>query len=260
MKKLLFTLLILLYPSVTLAGIHDGLIGHWKFDDGSGTNAVDSSGLGFHAKMASSTFPVWSPIGMIGYNKLNFLGGTNGYIEVYPRTDYFSRSEITVSAWVRTETTPNAYNAVVSRVSSGLNSYNQIFVTSAGKLAVYVFGNSAARNYDGTGVHTLTPGVWYHIAYTYSNSGLTGYVNGVIDGTAASGGGVLTGIATTTIGNDINTSSRRFDGDIDDVRIYNRVLSQSEIVELYNYREQPFPRFSITSGILRILQGLLIIK
>lgn len=257
MKKLLFTLLILVSPAIVSAGIHDGLIGYWKFDEGSGDFLTDSSGLGFHAKMASTTFPQWSPIGMIGYNKLNFLGGTNGYVEVYPRTDYFSRNEITVAAWVRAESLPNTYNAIVSRVSSGLNSYNQIFIRDTGKLAVYVYGNSSARNYDGTGVHTLSTGQWYHIAYTYSNNGLVGYVNGVIDGTAASGGGTLTGIATTTIGNDINTSPRRFDGDIDDVRIYNRVLTQDEIVQLYNYRELAFPRVNLFSGVLLLLKGIL---
>src|SRR5262249_39118103 len=72
-------------------------------------------------------------------------------------------SSITYEAWVNAASLPNAYNAVVSKVTSDYSAYAQLFVKSNGKLSCWDLANSSV-NYDGTGSYTLSPGTWYHVA------------------------------------------------------------------------------------------------
>ena len=89
---------------------------------------------------------------------------------------------------------------------------------------------------DGQGSHNLGTGTWYQIAYTYdSTSGLVGYVNGALDGTAGANG-ALPSFPTkdTYIGNDSFTSGRIPNASVEGVLIYNRALSSGEISTLYS--------------------------
>ena len=77
---------------------------------------------------------------------------------------------------------------------------------------------------------TYTSGVWTHVVLTYSVSdGGRKYINGVADLT---GGGGLSGSFRVNIGGYNNGAS--FNGDIDDVRFYDTVLSQSDVDEIFN--------------------------
>jgi hypothetical protein len=86
-----------------------------------------------------------------------------------------------------------------------------------------------------TGIRTLTPETWYHIALTWDGTNYAVYTNGIEDVN-----GSYTGLTTLNtiadIGNTGNTSSRNeaFNGIIDEVRVYNRALSANEVQALFN--------------------------
>lgn len=214
--------------------ITTGLVGWWKFDDGSGTTAADSSGQGNTGTLSGSSIPTWVAPGKIGSSMLNFAG--SGYVDCGTNLT-LDPTAITLSAWVRPSSLPNSYNTVISRFATfaGLFSYSSIFVKSSGKLAMYVRGNNDI-SYDGSGTNTLSTNVWNQIVLTYdATNGLVGYVNASVDGTAASNGNLSQILATISIGTDLNTAGRDWNGDLDDVRFYNRALTQIDVTTLYNY-------------------------
>lgn len=143
----------------------------------------------------------------------------------------------TCTAWVRGSTFPNAYNTVICK-NEDTNRYWTILLKSNGKMAYYVHANIPVFA-DGTGLFQLSIGRWYFVAMSYSaTSGLSGYVNGVGDATAAANGNPTTGSSFVNIGSHYQAlvggaSGRFFDGLIDDVKVYNRVLLPSEISRLY---------------------------
>src|SRR5690606_20345513 len=82
---------------------------------------------------------------------------------------------------------------------------------------------------------TLQTGVWTHVAAAYDGAFMRLYKVGVVVGSMAKSGGIsVTSTVPVRIGaNPPNgTNLRLFDGIIDDVRVYSRALSQSEIAEL----------------------------
>ena len=77
---------------------------------------------------------------------------------------------------------------------------------------------------------------WYHIAITCDSSSLRLYVNAALkDTTAKAGTALIYGGNTTYFGQNVgNDSVGDYDGDLDDVRFFDRVLTQTEIDGLYN--------------------------
>ncbi len=77
---------------------------------------------------------------------------------------------------------------------------------------------------------------WHHLVVTYDNSNIRHYIDGLLDKTSAQTGQINSGAEALTFGaHDVNVATRRWlFGSLDDIRIYNRALSESEIQELYH--------------------------
>jgi hypothetical protein len=233
---------------VAHADITSNLQGWWKLDDGTGTDATDSSGNNILGGLLGSTKPSWTAPGKIGAYDLTFNGSTS-YVNC-TNASALNPAAITISAWVNFSSLTNAYNAIVSRTPG--SGYYQLFVKSNGKLAVYL-NASAFVNYDGTGTYTLTTGTWYHLVVTYSSvAGLVTYVDNQVDKTVTANGALGSNTNVTTIGLDNATAGRIPAAQIDDVRIYNRALSASDVLELYNYTGISAPANNFTRFIIKL--------
>jgi len=85
---------------------------------------------------------------------------------------------------------------------------------------------------------TMNAGVWYHVVWSYNSTGrqLSTFLNGVaIDSNKAmSTSGSSVDDSTTVIGSFRSTSGPFFDGDIDQLRIFNKTISAAEVTKLYN--------------------------
>lgn len=169
-------------------------------------------------------------IGAIWGSQGRTFDGTDDEIST-PQDDSkpsLSPPSITVEAWVNAVSFDNNYNSVIG-YELPAKGYTML-VKSTGKLAIY----TALGNYDGTGTYTLTAGLWYHLVMTNDATNLMGYVNGLLDNSVASGGSIVsvTGGAYFYIGQSV-TASREWKGLIGEIRVYNRVLSVTEIWHNY---------------------------
>jgi len=206
------------------ADIDTGLVGYWKFDETIGITASDSSGNGNNGTLING--PTWVA-GKIN-NALNF-DGSNDYVST-PLSLQLGLSG-TVSAWVKFDTL-NTDDLIIGQYSGYPIKYFWMGTTVDGK---YNFAwGGAATDYKYTTAHGLVVGQWYHFVMVRdaSNSVIL-YVNG---SQVASFVPSTTNVTSNSIniGNINGLSGFEFDGLIDDVRIYNRALSTSEIQELYN--------------------------
>jgi len=131
------------------------------------------------------------------------------------------------------------YSALLSSINLP-NGYHQLLVRSDGKLAAYIRATTDISVDPAT--TALATNTWYHVVLTYDSvNGLKLYLNGVQDGSAA-GNGVLIATGTTTwITNDSGTAGRFLAGSMDDVRIYRRALTVSEVVALYRDSQRAWP-------------------
>ena len=210
----LFCLLILGPAGSAMAQADATLIGWWKFDEGSGTAATDSSGNGREIELVNAT---WED-GVSG-------GAVHFHGEGYGRDREFASSgnAITVCAWVWHD--------------AFLAGQVERYVTVGPEIAV-IRRNSDDRLHfyittDGTFSHlfvgdVLTEGQWHHVAGTWDGLVQRLYLDGVEIGSAEPGGTLGGGTMMRLSSPD----GEPLNGMLDDVRIYERALSQPEIMTL----------------------------
>ncbi len=214
----------------------NGFLGVYHLKDGTTLNV--NSATGSNNGTNHSATAVAGQIDGAG----GFVSASTQYIDL---STGIAPGKITLSAWVKATSFPNAYNGVIVRSNAAYTSYAMLFVNSGGKLSCYAYrsGGSAGLNYDGTGSHTLSSGTWYYLTMTYTGdtSGvLTGYVNAASDATT---GSTLADLAitagTTHIGNDTNTVSRGWNGTLDEARVSSVDRSANWITTEYNNQNDP---------------------
>jgi len=212
-----------------------GLVGYWKFDESSGTTAKDSSGKGNDGEVVGAE---WVK-GKIG-NCLSF-NGQDAYVEV-AHNDELNPEKVTVSAWIKPEASSAADRGpiVVSKYSGPcFNGYLLLLEQSSGCPAFHVAAGPDMHDGEIVGdackaiaAKAVTEGKWVHVLGTYDGKKANIYVNGVLVGSQE-------GIYTTEENGMLcigaqswNTQLGLFTGLIDEVKVYNRVLSADEIKAL----------------------------
>jgi hypothetical protein len=212
-----------------------GPTGFWKFDEGIGTTALDSSGNGITGTLVNG--PVWSP-GKSG-SALMFNGVTN-YVDLGNPAALQLTGAMTAAAWVNTRTLARNGRIIAKSAGGGLLGWSLNVET------YNVFEFSIARDVntqvwvDGIGGVPLN--TWVHVAGVYEPGvAMRIYINGTLSNSQT------VGIPTSQFNAPVNVqigsladgvsgacSNCRFDGTIDDVRIYNRALTTAEVLQLYS--------------------------
>lgn len=207
--------------------INDGLVGYWPFDTGSGTSAPDVSGYGNHGTLTNG--PTWSSsvsstIGFTDPYSLSF-NGVSDYVTV-PDNSALSPSSITVSAWINS-TGISAEQVIASKF------YNQTSI-KGWEMEVYQSKLYFAINTNAVlqGSTTMTSNTWYHLVSTYDGNTIRVYVNGILDGSSSTAAGITNPTGNMNIGRYTFSTNLFFNGLLDDVRIYNRALTATEVSSL----------------------------
>jgi Concanavalin A-like lectin/glucanases superfamily/Putative esterase len=201
-----------------------GLVAAYGFNEGAGTTAVDASG---HSHTAVISGAMWNTAGRFG-NALSF-DGVNAMVTVSDSSLLDLTTGMTLAAWVYPTAHSVNWNNVIIKERVNGEVYNLYSNTDASVPTVYVV-RSAAPNapQDARGTAQLPLNTWTHLAVTFDNATLRLYVNGVQVGSRAVAGPLLASTGALRIGG--NTIwGEFFQGLIDEIRIYNRALSQIEI-------------------------------
>jgi hypothetical protein len=207
---------------------NSGLVGYWSFNDGTGTTAADFSGNGNTGTLTNMSAPATATSGW-GNGKLggglNFDGADDA-VNLGGSTLLTPATAATYSAWVYIDGVNANYGTIISKY--GITT-NPLWIGTDGGNSTQIdvcFANSCALNITG-----LTLNKWIHIVLTNNGSTVVAYVDGVQSITAA--GSLISGGGVTSIGYDINRANYPFKGKIDEVRIYSRALSATEVTTLY---------------------------
>lgn len=119
-------------------------------------------------------------------------------------------------------------------------------VNVGSQLIVGIRTANTALSYSVTGANNvnLTPGTWYHAAATYDGSTFQAYFNGATVGSALSATGNLLPLGLR-VGDSVTPTGNPggFIGALDDLRIYNRLLTLNDIVTLYNSTASNLPAY-----------------
>jgi hypothetical protein len=234
--------------AISYDGVTSGLVGWWKFDDGYGSTTIDSSG--------NNNTGTWNgtPIGTAGTyyapGKVGQYAGAFDGASTYVQTNLAPSgyTGITMSAWVQL----NATGSYPMILSYGTNSDNVLEL----------------RGYAGTGEIQLTARVnnvgvtdsvsvvgqgWQFFVGISNGTTFTLYKNGLLIGTSTQAHN-LNSTTPFRIGNRSDGGPYSWNGLIDDVRVYNRALSPTEITQIY---KDSYQRYFYLNDVYRNGSGLI---
>ncbi len=229
--------------------INSGLLAYWKMDDGQGTIATEE----FNQYPGTlGTGVSWNTEGKLdGASEFDgTLGRMNiGTIDVDPNA-------LTISFWMKADDFDQVEGRFISK-ASGVNGSQHYWMVSciSGtglRFRLQTSNGGTTTLISATGV--LSPNTWHFVTATYDQNTMKIYLDCNEVASVAKAGAILTNPAVpATIGNQpVGAGDRPFDGLMDDVRIYNKALNQSEICQLYNY----IPTRAVTLNIQLWLEGV----
>jgi hypothetical protein len=197
------------------------LVAAYDFNQGSGARLTDVSGNSNHGALTNG--PVWTAAGRYG-GALTF-DGSNDLVSINDAPSLDLTTGMTLEAWVR-PTTVSGWRTVLLKEIPGSLAYCLYANQTAHRPGTEIRVGSNVYNTSGTAA--LPANAWTHLAATYDGAILRLYVNGVQSGSRAISGSVVTSSSPLRIGGNL-VWGEYFRGQIDEVRIYNGVLTQAQI-------------------------------
>jgi glucose/arabinose dehydrogenase len=237
-------------PAASLASAAaPGLVAAYSFDEGTGSTVTDSSGNGNTGTIHGAT---WTTQGKFG-SALSF-DGTSAYIDFGNPPSLQITGSMTWSAWIYATGNPADDGQIIAKSDNGgwqLKTSPDTGPHTFG-IAVSPDAGTHTQRYSTT-VRALN--TWYYVTGVYDATArsLHIYVNGALDDGVLRGtvpASQFNGPQNVTIGR--RTGGFYFQGTIDEVRVYNRALTQTEIQTDMNQRitsstDQTPPTVSVTA-------------
>lgn len=221
-----------------ITNVTANLLAHYKFSEGSGTNVADSSGNNRTGSIYNSTGSSgWVTGAPTGYA----LGLTNGaYVDLTNFCD--NLPEFTLSLWVRSTNTSGGQTMLISKIQDNIN----LGVHAGGWYVLWenaqprflIWDGDTSTSFRETSPAAFGNGSWHHVVQIATEgTNLWTYVDGVSNTGSLTGSGLpppanLSNTNHVRIGNDY-VSSLGYNGEVSEVRLYDRALSLLEISYLY---------------------------
>jgi hypothetical protein len=205
-----------------------GLVGWWQLDEGAGTTTKDSSGNGNDGTLDGNPTWVGGPFG-------NALAFDNQRVAI-PASDSLAadlfQGPFTLTAWINAKRVGNTWQQIFRSMRTAGNSNDTLFIHTDGRLSWRGLVNGAwAGGMCETAGGVVPADQWTHVAVTGDQTNFRIYVNAALTQTSAwqktDGSN-----ATYYLGGDPGTAGESYSGMIDEVRIYNEVLTLDQIKEI----------------------------
>ena len=216
--------------------LSSSLVGYWSFDGSDITDKIyDLSGQGNNAyvvrSVATSSMKVAGKLGQA----LSF-NGTSAYIDAGAGGNV-GLSDFTIAAWIKTPAAGSGYPRILDKgFGSGGYTY---YIDPTGSMGLGIDGIYQSGGRISGGAADVFDNKWHFVAVVAHRSGVaTYYIDGAVDGStydiSSKVASNLTNSVHIGIGQPVPTTATDvFKGTMDEVRVYNRALSASEIKQLY---------------------------
>jgi RHS repeat-associated protein len=234
-------------PAYAATVLADGPVAYYRLDDSSGTAAADSSGGG-QTGGYSGTYTLAQAGGLLNDgDKAVALSNSNGLVTAPDAFMPTGNNARTIEAWVKTTSTSTqgvaGYGANSTRAlfDLRLSATNQVGVVSGSDDHYFTAG------------YSITNGVWHQVAATYDGTTLIVYVDGQSIGQTTFAGslGTQSNGSGLVIGRDSWASADWLTGNVDDVSVYAKTLTSSQIANHWaaaGYRRPSAPINPVASA------------
>ena len=197
-----------------------GLVGAWGFDETSGTAVNDGSGNGLNGTLTGATRTTTGKFG----NDLTF-NGTSNWVTVADNAKLDLTNKMTMEGWINPTALGTTWRTAM--IKENTNGLAYALYASAGnsKASGHV---STPNEFNAMSTSNIPTNAWTHLASTYDGATLRLYVNGTLVSSTAVIGNMPNSSGALRLGGN-NVWGEWFQGQLDEVRLYNTVLTQTQI-------------------------------
>ena len=215
------------YPALVTSA---GPLAYWQFQETKATTAASSTGTAFDASYQGGV-TLAQPGAFPGSRGVLF-DGKSGFIPAKNPIQFADiKGALTLEAWIRVDKFNLTWNTIIAKGDTTWRlqrngDLNTLRFDTDGLTPPYLEGNKPVND-----------GAWHHVVATYDGSHKELWIDGQIDARLAATGSIAGNSLTVCIGNSIdpkgNLMNRYWNGALDDVAVYNRALTPTEITEHY---------------------------
>ena len=181
---------------------------------GDGNNVTFNTGV----LNNSMTYNVYVEMSQFN-NALNF-DGSNDFVQLSNESDFDFTTNMTVEFMINT----TYFDLLDGIVTKGDNSW-RIHAQTTGEITFA--GNGAFGDFNS--VTQVNDGLWHHVAVTYDGANAKIYIDGVMENSVVATAPIDNGNYAVALGNNLQHPTRFFEGNLDEVRIWNTVRTAREI-------------------------------
>ncbi|MFH0892368.1 MAG: DUF2341 domain-containing protein [Candidatus Falkowbacteria bacterium] len=223
-------------------------VAHWSFDECESSAIHDESVNMNHGQLylgttgvtatgtcASSSDSFWYNGRSGKYKSGGSFDGTNDYVNADDSSSLDLVTEGTISAWIKRDTVAANVGIVAKGTTTSIGTHNyRLSIDSSNLVSFQVGAPGTSDIISADTLYTYT-GEWHHIAASWSTieNSMRIYIDGILDGSDNCGITPYTNDAPVSIGQ-IGGDTWRFDGQIDEVKIWNYALTPNQISQEYN--------------------------
>ena len=209
-----------------------GALADWTFDTGTitGTTVLDTSGDNIYGNIVGKVTPVPGAVNQA----LSFDGSTN-YVYTSPTTSLSLRNDMTITAWIQTTNSTRTETIVEDYNTNGSEDGYIFETTAAGYLALHLGGDNMPGVRDFVdGSNAINDGKWHHVAVIIRpGQDISFYVDGGLSSVYYLTISYASSVNSLGLGGPSLGGAYLFTGSLDEVRIYARALSTSDIAGVY---------------------------
>jgi hypothetical protein len=202
-----------------------GLIGYWRLNEPGGSQAIDSSGRGFHGTLVNGPSRVQGQFG----RALRF-DGVNDSVSVPDSATLRLTNHFSLAFWVRRTGIVTDHARLIGKGQTSLRNYGVWLTAGPAPTLLFQFQSEAGDFQDVLANRVLMANRWYHVACTWDGSIGRIYIDGDMDVSGAMLGPPRISTAPLTFG--YAGFLARFPGDLDEIVLYDRLLYDHEILAL----------------------------
>ncbi len=220
--------------SITRPVSNLGLIGYWSFDSGTSTRLHDLSGNDNHGTMQNMDGNTdWVPG---KFNKALDFDGVNDYVVIPVAND--TNTTLTESLWFYPRELPSEmvvpYMDLIDKDGDTWDIFLYNCGVGCGGLQVkLVFSDTTSQPRVAVSDQYINRNQWNHVVVTHDGTTTNLYLNGVLRSTVTPNLSLLDTGNNLYLGSNNGGGAYNFNGKIDDLRVYGRVLSVAEVYSLY---------------------------
>ena len=204
----------------------NGLQAYWSFD-----GSLLDSVAGFHGE-ARGTEPIPFVAGRAGFGEAIKLNGEDQFVEITGGSEddlEFPGGSMSIAGWFKVDAFDTDWQALIAK---GEGSNWRVARSGSGTVMSYAGGIG-----DVSGATEVLDENWHHfVAITDATEAAFGaalYIDGVLDGTVAGVPALAENGSRVMIGENPGALNRQWEGELDDIAIWDRVLTEQEVTALY---------------------------